>query len=117
MNLFNRHKDLDFSDKNIESLSESVTELKSILRETGMSTGLQELTNILASAMKKDSKLFRKYILTNELFGGTGALWELYCGNDNLQTEFQNRFRKFCMELKNIGINNRRINQVINGLK
>lgn len=113
MNIFNRHKKFDFSDKNIESLSESVIELKSLLREIGTSIGLQTLTNILASAMKKDSESFKKYTLTNELFGGSGALWELYCGNNKLQAEFQNRFRKFCKELKNIGINSRRINQII----
>ena len=113
MNIFNRNKQFDFSDKNIESLTESVIELKSILREVGTSIGLQALTNILSSAMKKDSNSFKKYTLTNELFGGSGAVWELHCGNNKLQTEFQNSFRKFCLELKNIGINNQRINQII----
>ena len=113
MNIFIRNKDLNFSEENIESLTKSVTELKNVLTEIGTSLGQQELTNVLASAMKKDSILFRKYVLTNELFGGAGALWELYCGNDKLQTEFQNKFNGFCQDLISIGIKNRRIKQVI----
>ena len=117
MNIFTRNKDLNFSEENIESLTKSVAELKNVLAEIGTSLGKQELTNILDSAMKKDSKLFRKYVLTNELFGGAGALWELYCGNDKLQSEFQILFIKFCGDLKSIGIKNQRIEQVIKGLK
>ncbi|CAM4320387.1 hypothetical protein [Zobellia nedashkovskayae] len=114
MNIFTRNKELNFSEENIESLTKSVTELKIVLNEVGTSLGQQELTNVLASAMKKDSKLFKKYVLTNELFGGAGALWELYCGNDKLQSEFQNKFNGFCKDLIRIGIENRRIKQVMN---
>ena len=113
MNIFTRNNDLNFSEENIESLTKSVTELKNVLTEIGTSLGQQELTNVLASAMKKDSKLFRKYVLTNELFGGAGALWELYCGNNKLQSEFQNKFNEFCQDLISIGIKNRRIKQVM----
>ncbi|XCF07515.1 hypothetical protein ABI125_06570 [Tamlana crocina] len=113
MNIFTRNKELNFSEENIESLTKSVTELKDLLTKIGTSLGQQELTNVLASAMKKDSVLFKKYVLTNELFGGAGALWELYCGNDNLQSEFQNKFNNFCRDLIKIGIKNRRIKQVM----
>ena len=64
MNIFKRNKELNFSDEYIESLTKSVTELKSVLDEIGTSLGQQELTNVLASAMKKDSQLFKKYVLT-----------------------------------------------------
>lgn len=117
MSIFKRHKTFDFSDENIESLSESIVELKNILSKVGTSIGSQELNNVLASAMKKDSESFKKNTLTNELFGGAGALWELYCGDDNLQDEFDKGFKKFCLELKKIGINNGRVNQVLDGLK
>jgi hypothetical protein len=113
MNIFTRNKELNFSEENIESLTKNVTELKDVLTKIGTSLGQQELTNVLASALKKDSKLFKKYVLTNELFGGAGALWELYCGNDNLQSEFQNKFNNFCRDLIKIGIKNRRIKQVM----
>ncbi|MDG4717349.1 hypothetical protein [Winogradskyella marincola] len=113
MNIFTRNKELNFSVENIESLTKSVTELKDVLTKIGTSVGQQELTNVLASAMKKNSKLFKKYVLTNELFGGAGALWELYCGNENLQSEFQNKFNNFCRDLIKIGIKNRRIKQVM----
>jgi hypothetical protein len=115
MNIFNRHKSLNFSDENIESLSKTITELKNILSKVGTSIGSQELNNVLSSAMKKDSESFRKNTSTNELFGGAGALWELYCGNDSLQTEFENGFKNFCIELKKIGIENSRVNQILNG--
>ena len=113
MNIFTRNKKLNFSEENIESLTKSVTELKDVLTKIGTSLGQQTLTNVLASAMKKDSKIFKEYVLTNELFGGAGALWELYCGNDNLQSEFQNKFNNFCRDLIKIGIKNRRIKQVM----
>ncbi|MET1259882.1 hypothetical protein ABV409_11080 [Flagellimonas sp. DF-77] len=117
MSIFKKHKNLDFSDENIESLSESVVDLKNILSKIGTNIGSHELNNVLASAMKKDSKSFKKSILTNELFGGAGALWELYCGDDNLQNEFDKRLKNFCLELKKIGISNARVNQILNGLK
>ncbi|WOD42162.1 hypothetical protein [Hwangdonia lutea] len=117
MNIFTRNKYLNFSEENIESLTKSVAELKNILTEIGTSVGQQELTNVLESAMNKDSKLFKKHLLTNELFGGAEALCEFYCGNDKLQSEFQTLFLKFCEDLKNIGITNRRILQVIKGLE
>ena len=114
MNIFTRNKELNFSEENIESLTKSVTELKDVLTKIGTSLGQQTLTNVLASAMKKDSKIFKENVLTNELFGGAGALWELYCGNDNLQSEFQNKFNEFCQDLIRIGIKNRRIKQIMN---
>ena len=113
MNIFTRNKELNFTEENIESLTKSVTELKIILNEIGTSLGQQELTYVLASAMKKDAELFKKYVLTNELFGGAGALWELFCGNNYLQSEFQNKFNNFCRDLIKIGIKNRRIKQVM----
>ena len=63
--------------------------------------------------MKKDENMFIKYTLTNELFGGAGALWELYCGDNHLQLKFNKTFKKFVLELKGIGIKNKRLNQVI----
>lgn len=113
MNIFTRNKELNFTDENIESLTNSVTELKDVLTKIGTSFGQQELTNVLASVLKKDTKLFKKYVLTNELFGGAGALWELYCGNDKLQSEFQTKFNQFCQDLITIGIKSGRIKQVM----
>tara|TARA_Y100001001_G_scaffold109125_1_gene106879 strand:+ start:1529 stop:1894 length:366 start_codon:yes stop_codon:yes gene_type:complete len=117
MSIFKKHRTLDFSDENIKSLSESIVNLKSILSKVGTSIGSQQLNNVLASAMRKDSESFKKNTLTNALFGGAGALWELYCGDDDLQNEFDKEFKKFCLELKKIGINNGRVNQVLDGLK
>ena len=114
MNLFTRNNQLNFSEKNINSLSHSVTELKDVLAKVGTGLGQQELTNVLAAAMKKDTKLFKKYALTEALFGGAGALWELHCGDDQLQSEFQNKFNNFCKDLINIGLKNRRIKEFTN---
>lgn len=117
MKIFDRNKRLNFSDENIESLSESILVLKDVMMEIGVSNSSNELNSILASAMKKNSKSFIKHTLTNNLFGGSGAIWEIDCRNDILQAKFEKRFVNFCMELKNIGINNDRINQVIKSLK
>ncbi|WP_111684163.1 hypothetical protein [Winogradskyella tangerina] len=113
MNIIKRNKELNFTEENIRSLTKSVTELKDILTKIGTSLGQQELTNVLASAIKKDSKLFKKHVLVNELFGGSGALWELNCGNDNLQSEFKNKLDNFCRDIIKIGIKNHRIRQVM----
>ncbi|WP_156169041.1 hypothetical protein [Kordia jejudonensis] len=91
--------------------------MKNIGTKIGTSVGQQELTNILASAIQKDAQLFRKYVSTNELFGGAGALWEFECRDTKLQSEFKNKFNKFCHDLINIGIKNRRIEQVMSYTK
>ena len=113
MKLFTRNSQLNFSEENITSLSKSVTELKEVLTKVGTGLGQQELTNVLAAAIKKDAKLFKKYVLTDALFGGAGALWELHCGGDQLQSEFQNKFNKFCEDLIKIGLTNSRITKAM----
>lgn len=67
MSIFKKHRTLDFSDENIKSLSESIVNLKSILSKVGTSIGSQQLNNVLASAMRKDSESFKKNTLTNEM--------------------------------------------------
>lgn len=116
MKKFVQNREFDFSEENIKSLSESIYELKKTMRKVGTSIGSKELNNILASAMKNDFESFRIYALSNELFGGAGALWELYCGNDKIQVEFQNRFEKFCIELKKNGIKNSRVNEILKSI-
>lgn len=110
-----RKESLDFTDERIERLTFVIIDLKKVLHEIGRDWSF-ELNNILSAAIKKDSELFRQHVLTNSLFGGAGALWELYCPNAILLREFQNKFIDFCMELKSIGIHNGRINQVLDGL-
>ena len=117
MRIFNRNGNLDFSEAKVHSLSESILDLKNLLNEIGTSIGSQELNNVLAAAMKKDPELFKKYVFTNELFGGSGALWEIYCGNEGLQEEFNKRFVRFCQDLKNIGIKSFTINRIIKLMK
>lgn len=57
--VFHSNKELDFKAENLELLVKTVTELKGVLTRIGTSLGQQELTNILASALKKDATLFK----------------------------------------------------------
>jgi len=110
---FLQKRPLDFSDENVTALNKAITELKEILHEIGFSHSQLELNNVLAAAMKKDEDLFKKRVFTREFFGGSGAMWEFESMNPLLQPKFEKRFLQFCLELKNIGIRNSRINQVI----
>ena len=103
---------LIFSEENIQSLEQSIIELKAFLAEEGFNSYNQTLTNILAAAYQKDDKKFRNFVETNELFGGAGALWEISIRDNSKQQMFHRYFANFVISLKKIGIKNCRIKQI-----
>jgi len=118
MNLYRpKNTEFDFSDEKVYALEESVSKLKEILSKAGFDSFNQSLTNILSAASKRDDEKFKGFSLTNELFGGSGSLWEIWIGNEQQQHEFEERFVDFVNNLKNMGLRNRRMSQVLEGVE
>ena len=104
MGVFSSKSEIDFSDKNIERLYDTIANLKDTLREIGTSIGSQELNNLLSSSLKKAQNSFKKYANSKELFGGPGSLRDLECQNANLQSKLNQQFEKFCQALQDFGL-------------
>ncbi len=116
-NLFKRKRpDLDFSSKNLARLEDSIKKLKTILSEAGYGYYHNRLNNIFAVAIEKDQENFKNRILVNDLFGGSGAMWEIGIEDEELQNQFDSYFIEFIDTIKSIGVKNGRINQVRNYL-
>ena len=117
-NLFRPNQTLDFSDSNFEQLSKSISNLQETLATAHFfDPYVPYLDQVLNTARIKDSETFKKLVVSNELFGGSGALWEIYINDSSLDKRFKTYFTAFIESIEKIGINNKRIRQVKSGMK
>jgi hypothetical protein len=119
MGLFNIFKKslrpLDFSDDNLIRLSRLTNSLGDTLIKAGYGFYVDLLSQITLAAEQHDEEKFRKYVISKELFGGSGALWEIWIEDKDLRKTFDNQFCHFVDILKEIGIRNERVNQIRKG--
>jgi len=111
MHLFKRDQPLNFSGPQIQSLGEIIDSLATTLRDAGLSFYINQLHQIKSAAANEDEETFKKLVISHELFGGSGALWEVYISDAELQNIFYHQFRHFVIQLQVMGIRNQRINQ------
>ena len=102
---------LDFSNANISRLSDAVNDLLNVLRELGYNYS-PALSNVLHAATVRDEMLFKKCVLINDIWGGSGALWEIDIRQPEQRTRFTNSFRKFADVIVAIGITDGRVKQI-----
>ena len=112
----NKQSQLDFSEDKIERLQNSIFSLQLILSNTDSLYYNDYLNEILNSAQQRNSQKFAKLVISNELFGGAGALWEIYFSDTSLDKEFKSQFYQFINCIEDLGIRNPRITQVKEGL-
>lgn len=111
--LFKRPKrPIDFSDENIESLNKLSNQLGDTLIKSGYGFGVDYLSQIRLAADRHDNEEFRKLVISRELFGGSGAIWEIWIEDKQLQSQFNKQFCDYVDLLKTMGIRNGRVNQV-----
>ena len=103
---------MDFSETNLENLTRISDELGEILLRADLSFYIDFLSEIKLSAERHESKLFKKLVLSVEIFGGSGALWEIGIEEKQLQTKFERLFCEYIDLLKKMGIKSSRVNQV-----
>ena len=106
---------IDFSNDNIERLTTITDALGDTLIRTGFGIYVDQLSQIRLAAERHDKENFEKQVINRGLFGGAGALWEIWIEDKQSQIKFEKQFCEFVDQLKCMGINNARINQVREG--
>jgi hypothetical protein len=116
MGLFNIFKKperpLDFSDDNVKQLATFTDTLGDTLIKAGYGFYVDHLSQIKLAAERHDEQGFKQYVVSRELFGGAGAMWEIWIEDKELRIKFESLFCQFVDLLKKIGISNGRINQI-----
>ena len=105
-------KTIDFSENNIKALTKLSDELGDILIKSGYGYVVDYLSQIRMSADNHDNEKFKTLVISRELFGGSGAIWEIWIDDTELRKQFNKLFCDYIDLLKKMGIKNGRINQV-----
>lgn len=108
---------IDFSDDNVERLTKLLDELEDTLIKAHFGNYVDYLSQIRLTTENHDSETFKKLIISRELFGGAGALWEIWIEDKKSRELFNKQFCEFVDILKEMGIKNARVNQVRKGFK
>lgn len=106
------HKPLDFSDEKRSKLDYSIESLKQTLIYAGFNCYADQLVKIQEALEKKDSHSFRHQLNCRVLFGGFGAMWEIWISDKVLMARFEKQFREFLDNLEEVGVKNNKIEQI-----
>lgn len=103
---------IDFSELNIKLLDDLTEKLKTILVQNSFWIYTDLLEKIKIAAQSKNEDDFITFLTDNALFGGSGALWEIYIDDKNERLGFNKIFCQYIDHIKSMGIKNERIAQV-----
>ncbi len=106
------HKPLDFSDEKLVRLSCSIDSLRQTLISAGFNCYAEQLLKIKYASERKDSQSFREHLNCRVLFGGFGAMWEIWISDKVLMSRFERHFREFLDNIEGIGFRNNKIEQI-----
>ena len=109
---FKKTLTIDFSDDNVKHLTKLSDELGETLIKADLGFYVDYMLQIRLAAERHDSDEFIKRVISRELFGGSGALWEIWIEDKQQQTKFNKQFCDYVDLLKKMGIKNGRVNQV-----
>jgi hypothetical protein len=93
----------------VDELKNQTTRLRETLQNNGFSSYNFRLSNALAAAQIGDEIKFRELVISNEIFGGAGALWEIYIDDKFEYEKFNAQFSNYIEALIKIGIRNKRV--------
>ena len=112
-NFFKKKKlPIDFSKKKVSELTKKSDLLGQTLIDNGFGFYVDYLSQIRLAADNKNEIEFRRLVLGNELFGGSGALWEIYIENQNEYNKFNKQFSEYIELILLMGINNGRVKRI-----
>lgn len=103
---------IDFSDENVSELTLKSDLLGQTLIDNGLGFYVDHLSQIRLSDDKKNESEFRKQVISRELFGGAGALWEVHIKNPTEYQKFNKQFSEYVDLLTRMGIRNGRVKQI-----
>lgn len=108
----NKKIQINFSDDNISELIKKTDLLCQTLINNGYGFYVDYLTQIRMSAENKNESKFRELVISRELFGGSGALWEIDIQDSTEYQKFNIQFRDYINLITLMGIKNGRIKQI-----
>jgi hypothetical protein len=103
---------VDFSDEKVALLSKLTDQLGDILIKSGFGFYVDHLSQLRIAAENEDKVKFERLAFCPELFGGSGALWEIWIEDNELRRAFEKEFCRLVDHLKDLGIKNERIDHV-----
>lgn len=106
------YKPLDFSEEKLQRLADSIEKLRCTLASAGFACYAEQLSRIGDALQRKDGHSFREQVNCRVLFGGFGAMWEIWISDKMLMAQFERQFRSFLDNLEAVGIRNEKIQQI-----
>jgi len=103
---------IDFSDKNVSELTQKSDLLGQTLIDNGLGFYVDYLSKIRLAAEDKNELEFRKLVISRELFGGSGALWEIHIENPIEYSKFNKQFCEYLDLISRMGIKHRALKQI-----
>jgi hypothetical protein len=98
--------------QNIKSFDIIINSLIEVLNQSGYNNRINYLEDILESVHEMDLDKYKKFVVNSSLFGGAGALWEIWIEDSILQARFNKLFIDLINEIERTGIYEPRINQI-----
>lgn len=116
MGIFNRWnkktEQIDFSESYVSQLIEMSDSLGQTLIDNGFGFYVDYLSKIRLAAENSNEIDFKKLVISSELFGGSGALWEIYIENQKEYLKFNRLFTEYVELLIQMGIKSGRVKQI-----
>lgn len=103
---------IDFTDENVAELTLKSDLLGQTLIDNGIGFYIDHLSQIRLAADNKNEAEFKKLVISRELFGGSGALWEIHIENPTEYKKFNKQFTEYVDLLTRMGIKNGRVKQI-----
>jgi len=109
--LLKKKKPIDFSEQNVSELTLKSDLLGQTLIDNGLGFYVDYLSQIRLAADNKNESEFRKLVISRELFGGAGALWEIHIENSTEYKKFNKQFCEYLDLIFRMGIKHRALKQ------
>ena len=106
-----KKRPIDFSEQNISELTQKSDLLGQTLIDNGLGFYVDYLSQIQLAADNKNESEFRKLVISRELFGGAGALWEIHIENSTEYKKFNEQFCEYLDLINRMGIKHRALKQ------
>jgi hypothetical protein len=100
---------IDFSEKNLTDLTILSDQLGQTLIDNGLGDFVDQLSRIRLAADAKNEVDFKDLIISRELFGGSGALWEIHIEDKPQYKTFNKQFCEYLDLVTRMGIRNRTV--------
>ncbi|MEQ9279365.1 MAG: hypothetical protein RLN83_07685 [Balneola sp.] len=108
---FKKSFEITLSDELASELESTLTECYQHLNSTGHSGQANCLKRILKSVIDRDTELFKKRVLTNDLLGGSGSVLDVWIEPESTRELFDISFNKFLNLTLQSGLTHRAIKQ------